>query len=534
MIRKNIFKLMALALLMPAMMLLTACGNEDEVVNPEKPATAEAAETAVNKGYALPVTVNVTRQGDGTRATYNESTKKLAFSTGDKLFVEGFHNEAGDFVGTLDMVSEGIFSGTIYTGEKWTGTADALFSAATSISATLLPAGYESYGYLTIDDGGTLEKNDDFLSVSNSKAFVASTAEKTAKAIAIEQFSYEEASTYSNGSFALVPQNAVLNFTITGLEAGEKDVTLNVTRTIYEDYTVTGSVTPNGSGVATFAIGIPLDDGAKIKDMENNLTVGSSNFTLPSTALTAGKIYNITRSVVFSNATAEDVGKVIGADGNIYANASAASAAGTTAVAVIAYVGSAGSVDTGNGIYKGLAIAMSDANSGSKSQWFIIDGGTCVSQTTSITTALTYKNGIACTNTLVNSNGSGVTMYCSGHTHAAAIAARSNNGTGAPSCTSGWFLPSLGQWNLIVQGLATKKAGSAITKDLTSSPNNDYKEGNLNSVITDAGGTGFQSGEYWASTENKTSHAWNIYFYYGAASYINKSVNCYVRSVLAF
>ncbi len=288
MIRKNIFKLMALALLMPAMMMLTACGNEDEVVNPEKPATAEAAETAVNKGYALPVTVNVTRQGDGTRATYNESTKKLTFSAGDKLFVNGFHDEAGSYAGTLNYVSEGTFSGTIYTQERTYAPIEDILKNGDAV-ATLLPAGYESYGYLTIDENYILEKNDDFLSVSDSKAFVAS---ENAKANGVEQLSFEQATGYDNG-FTLVPQNAVLNFTISGLEAGKKDVTLNVKSKFDKDYTVTGSVTPNASGVATFAIGVP--NGAKIKDMENNLTVGSTNFTLPSTTFTAGKIYNITR-----------------------------------------------------------------------------------------------------------------------------------------------------------------------------------------------------------------------------------------------
>ncbi len=61
-----------------------------------------------------------------------------------------------------------------------------------------------------------------------------------------------------------------------------------------------------------------------------------------------------------SSATTEDVGKVIGADGKIYANATAATEASTTAVAMITYVGSA----TGETSFThGLALAMSDASS---------------------------------------------------------------------------------------------------------------------------------------------------------------------------
>lgn len=57
------------------------------------------------------------------------------------------------------------------------------------------------------------------------------------------------------------------------------------------------------------------------------------------------------------DATAEDLGKVIGADGNIYDDADAATAANTTAVAMIAYVGSETSDDT---YTHGLAIALAD------------------------------------------------------------------------------------------------------------------------------------------------------------------------------
>ena len=51
-----------------------------------------------------------------------------------------------------------------------------------------------------------------------------------------------------------------------------------------------------------------------------------------------------------ANATTEDLGKVVGADGNIYANKAAAEAANTTAVAMICYVNEG----------HGLALALSD------------------------------------------------------------------------------------------------------------------------------------------------------------------------------
>ena len=280
--KKNIFKALAAAMLMPAMLLTTACSSEDDLVNNEPTA---------KKGYALPVTVNVTRQGDdaGTRATFDGS--KLNFSADDKLFVEGkYATGSKSFAGALDYVSEGTFSGTIYAQDNTYSTYDALLMAASSVKATLLPKGYESTGCISIDDNSTPVEYDDDISFDVTKAFVAS---GTAKATGVEQLSLEQASTYSNG-FALAPQCAILNFTISGLEAGAKDVILRMHHS--SDYTVTGSVTPT-SGVATFAVGVPV--GANIKDMDNNLTVGSSNLTLPSsTTFATSKIYNIARNAI--------------------------------------------------------------------------------------------------------------------------------------------------------------------------------------------------------------------------------------------
>ena len=78
-----------------------------------------------------------------------------------------------------------------------------------------------------------------------------------------------------------------------------------------------------------------------------------------------------------SEATAEDAGKVAGQDGNIYDNADAATAAGTTAVAKIVYVGSS----TGNATYNhGLALALSDEG---KMNWSTA-GTTCSGKNSSL------------------------------------------------------------------------------------------------------------------------------------------------------
>lgn len=280
---KNIFKTVACAMLMPAVLLTTSCSKgDDAVTNPEKPANTE---TAVNKGYALPVTVNVTRQDNGTRATYNETTKKLEFSAGDKLFVSGSADAAGSFAGTLNYVSEGTFSGTIYTQYEYSGTADELFTAANSdrVEALLFPAGYESYGFLSLWGSG----------YSTSYITSLNNAIAATKAAAVEQISLETAETYSSG-FALSPENAILNFTITGLTDGAKDVTLKHGGTPM----FVGSVTPT-SGTATFALGAGIKDiySSPVNLKNVILTIGDTDIDITDADkyLTAGKIYNITR-----------------------------------------------------------------------------------------------------------------------------------------------------------------------------------------------------------------------------------------------
>ena len=426
---KNIFKTVALAMLMPAMLLTTACSNDDDAVNNEN--------TAKN-GYTLPVTINVSRQDDGTtRSTYTDNgngTGTFAFGTGDKLFVWGTHSTAGKFAGTLTWTSgtsEGKFSGTITTQNEWTSTADALFTNATSKHATLLPSGYETPGFISITGTGY----NAYPEYHYTNAFALT------KGAAVEQFSLEDTDGYTGSGFVLSPTNAILNFTITGLAATTEVAVVFTNKTPNPDDVISKNVTTDGSGNAKFAIAIHP---ATYDPDVLTLTVGGHAITINSTSkeFVAGKIYNVTRSaapaltypIALGDATSDYVGSVVTTDGNVYATVAAASAASKTAVAVIAYVGAAGSVDAINASYKGLAIAMSDAGA-DWCQWYP-DGSnlTCVSQYNDIADAIGHKDGISNTNALTTD----------GHTHAAATAAASNNGTDAPTGTSGWFLPSMG------------------------------------------------------------------------------------------
>ena len=487
---KNIFNRLALAMLLPAMLLTTACSSSDD------DAVVNNNENINKNGYPLQVTVNVTREGDDassrtTRATYNESTKKLEFSTGDKLFVNGYYDTTvEDFAGTLDMVSEGTFSGTIYTKNKFTGTADALLAGANTVAACLLPNGYATYDYIRFTNSGKYNARD---------SYRANNAFALTKATAVEQFSRERATSYSSGTgFTLSPANAILNFTITGLSASTSvDITLTGS-----GYNINRSVTTDGSGNATFAIG-GVWGGTNLNTL--SLTVGGNAIALGSHELVAGKIYNVTRSAkLAAQATAGDVGKVIGADGRIYANASAAEAAKTTALAMICYVGNAGTADASSATYKGLALALTDANNGSEVAWCSHLSGTCLGTQYNNATRGNDMAGIANTDALVSH---------ATHTHNAASAARNYNSGTHPTGTSEWFLPSVGQWN----------------KMITAS-------GGYNTLRTNASLKSDVDTNYWSSTEatNSSKSAWGYSFYVDNWGTCLTNYSFYVRSALAF
>ena len=305
----------------------------------------------------------------------------------------------------------------------------------------------------------------------------------------MEQFSLERGLYTSGSGFTLVPESAVLNFTINGL-AASTEVAVDF---IGEGH-VTENVTTDASGTAKFAIGVPVS-----KDLKDcTLTVGGNAITLVSESktLTAGKIYNITRSAAPAlNLTSPAVGQVIGNDGKNYA-AGATLPMGVTAVAMIAYVGEAGSADASSATYKGLALALADVSV--TKAWCTQTSATCLTtQYSSATDAKGDMAGIANTDAL----------YSHAHTHAAAKAARDYSVT-RPTGTSAWFLPSAGQW----EKMANAAGGYAILQ-------------------TNAG---LESSLYWSSSESSAYNAWQFYAVNGTWTGDPKGYVHHVRACLAF
>lgn len=269
---------------------------------------------------------------------------------------------------------------------------------------------------------------------------------------------------------------------------------------------ITSVIATKGDANATAPIGRGYNDtksGAVTIDGTTTWTAGTNTthliFTESGNTWTLG--YN--KHSVY-NVVAGDLGKVIGADGYIYANATQASAYGTTAVAMITYVGA--ETCEGAPYNNGLALALSDANGGNKCYW-----------KTSNTDAGHTKQPSAGFSAFSLESGLQYNSYTPDHNndnHPAFKQAIANNGTPRPTGCSDWFLPTGYQLNQMI----TAAGGSTQLRDCFSS----------------VGGTNIQSSVYWLSTEDSSDNAWVYAFNANMFGQGSKLSNCYVRSALAF
>ena len=285
----------------------------------------------------------------------------------------------------------------------------------------------------------------------------------------------DEKATVNNGTagttVSLTNQNAIFKFTLSGptidashplvIKKGENEVVTTVTPTS-STTSVYVAMPPAASSTYKFFV-----------KTNNNKYIKSGT-----AVITAGKYYQTTLNMparyplALANATKEDLGSVIGADGKIYLNMTAATNASTTAVAMIAYLGS----ETGvAGYTHGLALALSDESD--KMHW----------------TTATGASGAAA------------------HTPAAPT-----------PITSSWMLPSKDQWDKMIDAC----------KNVLGTQNNfkDLRDG-FSGI---SGASNLKPWYYWSSTEGDSGYAWCYYFVGGYASNHEKDMFSNVRACLAF
>ena len=510
------------AVLLLAGTVLTACSGGDDVTSDITPVSQPAAET----GDVVELSGTLGGKSSTTRAIAENGTG--TWEVGDKfaVYYETSNGHASAVATVNSVYSDGSahFKATLRSPKSGDNSVKLVYPA----SAHNGEGGFKTDGLM--NQGGTLE-------YINQNGLDIETATAT--------MSVEGMTAKLTEEVTMQPQVCLYKMTL----HEDYYTLLNTTKLEINDdkghsYTITPTPT---SATSEFTIAM--------------LPVIYANFTFTATTTEEYGIFTKQEGLTLANCTADNVGDVFDKDGNIYKVSSAPGAiynrtyngrtlyagkfytsepylnAVTTVspgIAMIAYVGDNGSVETGSD-YKGLAVAMADCNKYncsvdiqqfSGTSWCNQNDNACTKKhDTNVGVAREWKDGISKTDSLLNNT--------DGHTHNAAKAASTYN-TPYPSGTSGWFLASLGQWQLIMQGLITKVDNQPYSVPISTSGNAKMASDYYDSVLKNAG-TGF-SYCYWTSSEYDAYDGWGAAPSNGSAFTYSKTSSSmlHVRAVIAF
>ena len=335
---KNLIWMAALALTAATW---SACSNDDEPTAAEQPAQSRT--------YTVTTTLSP-RNGAATRSTMTDKGGATGITAewevGDQILV-GYYKNGSDFVNTTaDVIAvsdgnDGKVKGTATIRVTLTDPCGGDIEFQYPISF------YNDRQKLYTDQTGTLDDiNANFAGISGTGLI-----------------------TVNGSNVTLTPPSSmeremcIWKFTFTN---GTSNITSDITKLVInipennQTYTVSPSsqspiyVAMYGSGFST----------PKSISITARTSTGVYRKVAASVTLAAGKTYTTTGLALTSpaakNAVAGDIGSVIGADGNIYPNANIATTFGTTARAMIAYVGSAS--DCAHGLALQLSSSPAEGN----------------------------------------------------------------------------------------------------------------------------------------------------------------------------
>jgi len=299
----------------------------------------------------------------------------------------------------------------------------------------------------------------------------------------------------------LAAQNAIFKFTLKDIAGtANKSATEFIVSNASGDVLTT--VTP-ASATNELYVALPA---LAVGTYWFNATVGGAPYIAKATvntATTAGNYYQ-------TQVNMATLGDLMAANGKFYADAAAITAASTTAIGVIAYLGTDNFTENGTTVGgntfagHGLVLCLKNAASGADAQWSTETSTLEFGDDAKVTDAdglkcTTSVSGYTNTKTLVEKTDA-ATKY------KAAYAAKNYTGLTAPTGTTGWFLPSAQQWVKMQTGLGGL-AESAIV--WASWFNNDHSAATAwETAMAKAGekGTAYDSMTdaylwYWSSSE---------------------------------
>lgn len=327
---KNILTMAALALMAATW---TACSNEDEQIVTGQPA----------QPHTITVTTTLSPRGGEMRSTMTDNgdgSISAAWAVGDQIWVH--------------------YTNTSDAPEETTATVTAVdpTTKAATISLTLTDpkdGGDITFGYPASffnnpkdpanDQIGTLDDiNANFAAISGTETMTVSGSDVTLPTV------------------TMMPAMCIWKFSFTD---GTDDITSDITKLVidFPANAITYTVTPTSLDNIYVAMYGDIINGQPVSVIAQT-DLGVYRKTAASVTLASGTTYTSTglelTSAAITNAVADDIGQLVGADGNIYPNADIATAFGTSGVAMIGYVGDESDCT------HGVAVALDDENGKAK------------------------------------------------------------------------------------------------------------------------------------------------------------------------
>ena len=454
--------------------IMTGCSSDDNIDNPQQPA---------NNDNVVTLTATVGFEANATTRSVDPSTGKKTFESGNQIAVI--------YTNTSSETVKAVSTDFTPTGDntKATFTVSLTNPAENSAIRYIYPAtmAKDVATDATITDDATIDYSGIFGSQDGTLATLADydLAVKDATLSGTDQ----------PVSVTLTNPLAICKFSLTD---GTSPITSSVNSLTISDGTNAYAVTPSGLDAIYVAMKPASGNIAFTARTSDSKTYFK---TATGTSLVASKLYT---SITVSMQELA-LGNVFCSDGSVYATKDAATTAGKTPVAKIAYLGNDAETSPTNTAFKnGLALALADV-SGTKA-WCSQTSATCLGTQYDRSTKFNDLAGIANTDALVNHTS---------HTHAAASAAKhfkyvSTADEGAhPTGTSAWFLPSAGQWDKMI--------------------------GSTGLGLSNLDLQGMPMTEYWSSTESNAStrDAW-CFNKKGIWNGSQKGNDSQVRACLAF
>ena len=455
---------------MAALALMTAaCSNDDNDLT-QQPAKAE--------GIPFTATISLDQSATTRALTENGTTIEATWATGEKVALI-YTVSATTYVKEAEVTPQGDGTATISTMLEG--------SPADNTDVTIV------YPASAVDETTKDVKTNLLASQNGLLTGTGSIAEKyeLRKTTTPAKLKIDGTTASLKGTVSLTNQNAIFKLTLKDID-GTSDV--SATSVVISDQTgVVTTVTPapatNVMYVAlpttatTLKFLVTGSDSKKYFNMASSLSLGASYYQ--------------------STVKLATVGDVILSTGKFAARTST-----ETKVAMIAYVGS----DNGEAApyNHGLALALSDANSGSTCKWKT--SNTDAGHTKQTSSTFTEESGLQYNDATHNSD-----------TYPAFKAAIANNDIAAPTSCSSWFLASGYQWTKMIDAC----------KNVLGTENNymDLRDG-FSGI---SGASNLQSDFYWSSTEGGSANAWDYDFYVGSWSNEKKGMlGIRVRACLAF